>query len=268
MPLALILIGLLHKTTRRSMLPWLAICGLFLILCLGSFLQVAGTEYPHVRLPKHYLNEIAPAVFRSFVETDIFMMGGLLPLAISACFGIVGLQHARPFARRPWFILLLIALVAFEYHIPVQENLIAREQFNFLEWLASEGEGDDIRLVNLPMGHKSSKRYNLYQALSGFPHAEGAISRTPDSAFEYIRANPLLDTWHRNRPMACSVETRATYLPALDQLEADGFSHVVFHQNVGNPLTVVDSFRDAQPSYRDEYVWIYRLNDLRESCQG
>ena len=268
LPLALIFFGLLHKVSRRRMLPWLTICVLFLILSLGSILQVAGIEFPNIRLPKYYLNQIAPAVFRSFVETSIFMMGALLPLAVSSCVGIVALQDVRPSTRRSWFVVLLVVIVAFEYYIPVQENLIPREQFDYIDWLATEETENEVRLVNLPMGHKNSKRYNLYQALSGYPHVEGAISRTPDSAFDYIRANDILNTWRNDIPISCQVDTRDRYVSALEQLETDGFSHVVFHQNVGNRLTVIDSFQNAEPSYSDNYVWIYRLSDLRDSCPG
>ena len=74
------------------------------------------------------------------------------------------------------FALVLIGIVAFEFHIPVKGNLIPQEQFDFLDWLAEEEDSGEIRLINLPMGRGSSKRYNLYQSLSGYPHAEGAIS--------------------------------------------------------------------------------------------
>ena len=116
------------------------------------------------------------------------------------------------------------------------------------------------------MGRNNSKRYNLFQALSGYPHAEGAISRTPDSAFDYIRANYLLNAWHRHRSIHCEMADRESYLAGLAQLDADGFSHVVYHRRFQNWADISDSFEIVEPSYRDEFVSIYRLSDLRDSC--
>ena len=117
------------------------------------------------------------------------------------------------------------------------------------------------------MGRKQSKIYNLYQSLSGYPHAEGAVARTPKSAFDYIRANVLLNTWHQQRrPISCELVERPTYTTGLAQLEADGFTHVVFHQELAHAEAIKASFRQAVPSYADEYVWIFRLDDLRDAC--
>ena len=194
------------------------------------------------------------------------MMGALLPHAILACFGIVALRESRPAAYRPWFALVLIGIVAFEFHIPVKGNLIPQEQFDFLDWLAEEEDSGEIRLINLPMGREHSKRYNLYQSLSGYPHAEGAISRTPDSAFDYIRANHLLNAWHLQLPIHCEMTDRETYLSELAQLEQDGFSHIVHYRHLHYWDRISVSFRYVEPAYSDGFVSIYRLSDLRDSC--
>ena len=166
---------------------------------------------------------------------------------------------------RPWFILLLIAIVALEYYIPVKERFIPQEQLAFMDWLAKEDD-EQIRLVNLPMGRTNSKYYNLYQSISGYPHAEGAISRTPDEAFDYIRANFILNHWHANSVIQCAIDTKDDYLLSLDQLEADGFTHVNLHLQVGHPALISDSFQNAVPSYADEWISIFRIDDLRASC--
>ena len=266
LPLALITLGLWRPAQRRKMLPWMGLYALFLLLSLGDFLKVAGVEFQHIRLPKSYLNEIVPFVFKSFAEADIFMAGAIFPAAVLVCFGAKELCNRLRSVAKPVLVLLLIALVALDYHSPIVGNLIHKDQFMFLDWLATEGNRDEIRLINLPMGHRNSKRYNLYQLLSGYPHAEGAISRTPDNARNFIRSNAILEVWSRKHPIACHSDNREVYLGALDNLESNGFTHVVFHQNVGNRLVVLSSVENAEPSYRDEFVWIYRLVDLRRSC--
>ena len=274
LPLLLVGLGLFTSATRQKMLPWVLLCALFLILRLGSHLHINGADFPHVLLPKHYLNQLLPVVFSSFWEADMLMIGALLPFAALTCYGLVALQKRYAWAAQPAIILALVGVVAFEYHMtirtdrvfPVGDGTISPERFAFLDWL--EREDGEIRLINLPMGRDQSKVYNLYQSLSGYPHAEGAISRTPDSAFDYIRANRLLNAWHEKLPISCRTVDRDSYLAALEQLETDGFSHVVLHLGFKYADRVIDSFRAVEPSYTDEYVWIFRLRDLRDGCTG
>ena len=272
LPLLLIGFGLFTKVTRRRMAPWLLLCALFLIMRLGPHLHINGVDYPNILLPKYYLNQLLPIVFVSFIEADNFMMGALLPLAILTCYGLVALRKRFAPAAKPAFVLALVLVVALEYHIPVPsdriflagDGTISQARLAFLDWLKQED--GEVRLINLPMGRRQSKVYHLYQALSGYPHAAGAISRTPDSAFNYIRANLLLNAWHQWRPISCELVERDEYLAGLAQLEADGFTHVVFHRDFRDAAEIKDSFREAEPAYENDFVRIFRLNDLRESC--
>ena len=267
-PLCLIAIGLFSKNTRHKMLPWLALCALFLVLRLGNALNLNGVHYADFLLPKFYLDQILPFVFRPFYEADNFQIGVILPLAVLAGFGVTALQDRWPIVARPGFIILLVAVVAFEYYIPVKRWVLQSEQRAFLDPLAQE-EGD-IRLINLPMGRDHSKLYNLFQALSGYSHAEGAVSRTPDSAFNYIRANILLNAWHHQQPVSCDMPMpgRDSYLAALAQLEEDGFSHVVYHHNkfMKNHISISPSFHGVEASYSDDFASVYTMDALRESC--
>ena len=266
LPLLLIGIGLINSATRRRMLPWAFLCGVFLLLRLGPVLKINGVEYPHILLPKHFLDQIPPGIFQAFAATDQFMAGAVLPLAALACFGLVALRLRSPFLTRPAVILALILIVAFEYYMPVSQRIIPQERFAFLDWLRSEEDEGQVRLINIPMGHVASKGYNLYQALTGYPHAEGAISRNPESAFDYIRANYLLRAWLNHRPINCEISVRDFYLSDLAKIEADSFSHVVFHRPLPDVRNFGENFAYARPSYKDEFVSIYRLEDLRESC--
>ena len=265
-PLILIAIGLSTRAARPKMLPWLVLCAVFLLLRLGSHLSVNGVLHADIQLPKYYLDQVLPFVFRPFFEADNFQIGVILPLAVLSCYGLAALQDRRPIAAKPGFIILLTLVIASEYYVPVKGWMSSNQRFAFLDWLAQESADEEIRLINVPLGRNNSKMYNLFQALSGYPQVEGAISRTPDAAFDYIRANYLLNAWHRRRPIHCEMADQDAYLAGLAQLNTDGFSHVVYHRQMQNWADISDSFAIAEPSYSDDYVSIYRLSELRESC--
>ncbi|MDE2819782.1 MAG: hypothetical protein OXI40_08635 [Chloroflexota bacterium] len=266
LPLLLIGIGLFRRDSGRKMIPWLALGLGFMILKLGSTLSINGVEYPQILLPKYYLNEIFPFVFKAFTATSRFHAGVLLPFTVLSCYGLYALIRARPAA--PWsrIILLLIGLLAFEYYSPIYATATPYEQFEYLKWLDQEDDSDRIHLINLPMGRTNSKLYSLYQSLSGYPHAEGAISRTPDSAYDYIRANFVLKTWHKARPINCFSTDRGDYKSAIRQLQKDSFSHIVHHRGLKRWETVLESFQYVEPAYTDDFVSVYRLTDLLDSC--
>ena len=271
LPLLLVGMGLLSQATRRRALPWLALWLFFIALRLGSFLQVNGVAFPNLLLPKYYLNQLLPHAFAPFHEADILYMGVLLPLAVLSCCGLVALRERLPSANRRWILPLLIALLAFEYYIPVQERRMQPQELAFVEWLAVEEAQGEIRLVYLPMGRSHAKRYNYFQVLTGYPHAEGAIARTPESAYDSIRANPMLNAWHEGAALSCEPGAASTYRSALQQMIGDRFSHVVWHRHFGSreAAEAIDAgFSQATPFYRDDFVSIYRLSELLGACPG
>ena len=253
LPMVLIGIGLCSKTTRRTMLPWLALCAVFLLLRLGPTLQINGTDFASIHPPGHYVHKIVPQLYGAIVAMDMFMIGAILPLAVSSCLGVIALRQWKPVLARPALIVAFALVVAFEYYVPIEGNLIPQEQFNHIDWLNSEAESDEIRLINVPMNWKNSKRYNLYQTIGGFPQVEGAISRPPESAYDYIRSNLLLGSWNEHQVISCETVAPDEYLAALENLAVDGFSHVVFHRERRYGEKIADSFKNAQPSYHDEY---------------
>ena len=273
LPLALFSIGLFNKDTRLKMLPWLGLCLVFVVLHMGSTLTVNGTAFESIRLPKHYLDQLLPSVFKAYHRTNHFMAGVCLPLAILACYGLVALQRRLPAFSQPRFITALIVIVAIEYCIPIpnwvlnpiRDDPISGERFAFIDWLDQERD-DDIRLINLPMGRKNAKLYLYLQTLSGYPQTEGGISRPPDSAYDFIKANHLLNAWYNQYPINCEIADRDTYLSGLTQLEEYGFSHIVYYRDFEDWAAISDSFRYVQPAYSDDFVSIYRLSDLPDSC--
>ena len=266
LPLALIIIGFLRPGGRRLMLPWLALMLPFLLLRLGSVLQIDGQQYPHIVLPKSFLDDLLPALFSPFHATDHFQMGVLLPLAVMSAYGLKSILDARPSNQRVLIALAMIALIAFEYYESTAPRALPAEQLNFIEWLRADNADQDKRLINLPMGRQPSKLYGFYQSLTGYPQVEGLTGRTPPAAYAYIQGNYLLKAWQGGDSAQCFPPHQSTLVAALDQLSGDGFTHVIWHHWLGADAAIANSFADAESAYHDDYVSIYHLTDLRQIC--
>ncbi len=273
LPLLLAASAPFSSASRRNALAWLGLGLVFALLALGSTLVVDGVDYENVKLPKHYLNDALPFVFEAFQATGLFTSGVILPLAILACFGLRNIQRRYPAAARPGFVFLLIAIVAFEYYVPKQMsfsdpitgNSFHQERLAFVDWLKQE-EDQEIRLINLPSEFVNSKIYLFYQSLHGFPQTEGGISRPPESVYDYFRANQVLSVWLEQRPTNCIIQDRDQYLDVLTRLVDDGFTHVIHHYGFCFWQRHIESFRYVEPAYSDDYVGIYRLDDMLTSC--
>ena len=187
LPLVLTLLALIKAQDRRKLLPWLFLFGLFFVLRLGSELRINDVIYSGVHLPKYYLDRLLPQLFKVVHETDHFQIGVLIPLTILSCVGLRSVvDTVTPSLRIP-IILASIVLVAFEYHYVPISLTVSEAQLAFNAWLKAVPNQDEIRLINLPMGRTPSKQYGLYQALNGYPHAEGLAMRTPAASYRYIR---------------------------------------------------------------------------------
>ncbi len=266
LPLALIIIGFFRADSRRKMLPWLALALPFLLLRLGSVLQVDGLQFNHIVLPKSLLADLLPPLFSPFHATDHFQMGILLPWAVMSCYGLKSLLAARPSHQRNLITLALIAVIAFEYYETTAMRVLPDEQVAFVDWLRQEDAEQAPRLINLPMGRQPSKLYGFYQSLTGFSQVEGLSGRTPPSAYAYIDGNLLLNGWREGAPMHCYPPHQSSYIEALNQLRGDGFTHVIWHHWQGKDASIASSFIDAQSAYSDDYVSVFRLEDLRHAC--
>ncbi|MCY3917925.1 MAG: hypothetical protein OXG49_18130 [Chloroflexi bacterium] len=267
LPLALIMFGFTRSDCRRKMLPWLALALPFLLLRLGSVLQVDGQQFSHIVLPKALLADLLPALFSPFHATDHFQMGLLLPWAVMSCYGLKSLLAARRGHQRALIVLAVIALIAFEYYESTAMRVLPPEQIAFIEWLRGESDDAEPRLINLPMGRQPSKLYGFYQSLTAFPQVEGLTGRTPPSAYAYIDGNYLLSAWRGGAAIHCFPPHQAIYLDSLNQLRDDGFSHVIWHGGLGQDIEIASSFIDAQSAYSDDYVSVFRLEDLRQACE-
>ena len=265
LPMLLIVLGFCSAKHRRKMYPWLLLLLPFLILRLGSTLLINGVEYPDFVLPLHFLKAALPFIFQPFYATDHFLMGILLPFSILSCFGLQVLLQNLPNKYRSLAVLSAVCLIAFEYYQVPLSQVIPDRQLEFNNWFRSEPNQEDIKLINLPMGRRSSKIYGFYQTINGYPHAEGLSYRTSNQSYNYIRQNHLLTTWYRRGNPQC-YRFSERYFAATDQLLDDGFSHVVLHHSEKQVNEVADSFLNITPAYQDKYVSIFRVQDLHGNC--
>ena len=266
--LLLAAIGLLSSRSRRRALFWLLLFLIFFTLKLGPYLIVNERAYTDIILPKHHLNTLFPTVFKAFWITAYFHVGMLLPLAMLAALGLRSLLAAIPARAGVVVVIACLALNLLETFEPPDSIIVPTQRLNYIDWLRDEGPQDEIRLINLPFGRAPSKHYALYHGFSGFAHAEGGASRMPSVAFLYIEENALLGAWQNDEGILCLPFNEDAFKQALDQLLADGFSHVVFHSDAIRGVRFANySVMSALPAYQDDYVRVYRLADLRKSCR-
>ena len=261
-------IGLFMSKPRRGALFWFALFLIFLLLKLGPALTVNGHTYTDILLPKHYLNILFPTVFKAFWITAYFHVGILLPLTILAALGLKRLLSGFPAKTGAFFVLACLALNLLETIEPPDSYIVPEQQLRHIDWLRSEERQDAIRLIKLPFGRGPSKRYAFFQSIHGYPQAEGLAARTPSAAYEYISGNLLLDAWRNERGILCLPFNQGAFQHALNQLLADGFSHIVFYNDVIRKIRFANySVISLEPAYEDSFARVYRLPALRGACQ-
>ena len=269
--LALIGMGLLRKSSRRQMLPWLAIFACFLVLRLGSRLVILDTTYEDILLPKHYLNQLLPTVFAAIYHAPHFQIGVVLPLAVLACYGLRSVLTQKSQYRRKAIVTGLIVLIASELYFMPYDNEVPQAAFEPFQWLARQEDQESIALVPLPMLdlHNQYNFFNmLFQTIHGYPIAHGRVTRRPESTYAYINANALLDAGRRQHGIACGISRQNEVSAALKQLEGDGFSHVMLHRRQAGSAPFLASFTRIKPDFANRETFIYTLSTLRDHCDN
>ena len=251
----------------RRLLPWLGHSALFRALRLGDYLTVHGVEHRNIVLPEGVLSDWFPAVFGAINWLDYYQPGLIVPLAALACFGLAAVLKSRPVSVRAAAALAAIVILSLEFYAPRYGRVIRSETADYIEWLRTESN-EAIKLINLPLIDVGNPHYFLYmQTLTGYPQADGFSSRNPQAGRQYINGNLLLRRWDKSRSVHCLPHNERAYLSALDQLLEDGFSHVAVHNWRYGDQFINHSFQGVSPAYDDGFVSVYRLNDMRESCE-
>ena len=264
--LFLLLCAILHKPMRRRLAPWLTVLVCFAILRLGHFLTINGIEYRNILLPEYFLSEWFPALFGNIYIQEYYQFGVMVPLAVLASFGLARLIRSKPALVRVSVVLFSALILVIEFYAPLVETIIEREKMAYIDWLSTETD-HSIKLINLPQGIRKAQYYMGLQTFNDYPMAFGRINRTPVSPRTYIRNNALLQTWDDNRSLHCLPHNERAYMSALEQLLADGFTHIVVHNWIYGDQFIIHSFWNIPPAYDDGFVSVYRLRDLRQSCE-
>ena len=269
-PMLLAALAFIRNSNRRRLLPWLALALFFLILRLGSFLTLNGIDYPNILLPKHYLTQALPHLFKPFWAVDNFHAGALFPFAVLACYGLANVLRLISPRRRLFVVLILTGVTAYELYQPQIPEVIPAERLNFIDWLRDEPDQASIRLINLPFGTQYHKVYGFYQTYNGYPHVAGRPTRTPATAFDYINDNLILRAWNNGSAVTCLPGNRADFIAAQNQLLADGFTHIILHRYWYWRRIAAEArtLLYLPAAYEDDYVSIYRVSDLQLNCNS
>ncbi len=261
-----LLCAILHKPLRRRLAPWLAVLAALAILRLGHFLTINGQEYRSILLPEHFLSEWFPALFGSFYIQEYYQFGVVVPLAILASFGLARLIRSKPARVRASVVLLSMLILVIEFYAPLMAKTFEQGKFAYIDWLSTEPDSS-IKLINLPQGTRKAQYYMGLQTFNDYPMAFGRINRNPVSSRAYIESNALLNTWDNERSVHCLPHNERTFLTALDRLLEVGFTHVVVHNWLYGDQFINHSFWHVPAAYEDGFVSVYRLRDLRLSCE-
>ena len=265
-PLLFVIIGFARGSRCRQMMPWFVMFLLFLLLRLGDTLIVNGVQYPNVPLPKPILDQVFPIMFRPFWYPNGWGTGLVLAFAVLACFGLKTVARGMSERRASLLVLALIAFTAFEFYAPIESSVIKEGGTKYIDWLKTE-EQNSIRLIHVPMGRSYSKIYSLYQTFSGYPTAEGVANRTLAESYSYIDADPILSEWRRHKRIHCFPAEASAINAGLGRLLSDGFTHIVIHRWLAQSMDPPISYLHAEPAYEDDFVTVYRLQDMLESCR-
>ena len=265
--LFLIACAIIRRSWWRRLLPWVVILLTFGILTLGHYLTFNQIEFPAILLPKHFLTQWFPGIFGNIGYPEYYQIGVVTPLSVLACYGLAALVRSRPVKARRLILLLCIVVVCIEFYTPRLGETLDRKSTAFVPWLQSQAESQ-IKIINLPDPSFSSNYYSYLQTLTGYPHTNGVISRFKRSAVRYSFGNLLLRTWDNERSIHCLPYNEQSFKAALDQLLADGFTHIVLHKWLYGDQFIIQSFKNIPPAYDNGHVSVYRVRDMRLSCQN
>lgn len=261
-PLLLMLVALARRQKWAEVALWLGTGVMFLLFALGPALRLNGELYEGIVLPANYLAWFPP--IRAVGRPDFFVLGLLLPLGILAAYGFDFLwqQATKSSRHRLWQAALLftIPLLVFElWNGPFQGASVNIHPF----YLALSQQPETFALIELPLGRQPSKPYLLNQLYHQKPIVEGLSARTPNEAYRYIEANPLLHHWRHHIWLNCE-EMGDELDAAVTQLIEDNFRYVILHNQSDEIDPILPYFLYREPIVQDEQLTVYDLRDFQQ----
>ncbi len=194
-------------------------------------------------------------------------IGVVFSLVVLSSFGLAALLGSRPEKIRIAAVLVACLIVVVEFYAPREGEVLEREKTEYIEWLRTN-PAEPIKILDLPQFEFHRHYYLFTQSLTGFPTAYGFQHRLRPLIETYLERNPLLHSWYINRSPHCLPHNEPSFTAALEQLLADGFSHIVVHNWLYGDQFIMHTFKGIPAAYDNGYVSIYRLRDLSLSCQN
>jgi hypothetical protein len=237
-----------------------------------TLLSILFSVDPDVRIGGHALGIRVPwSAPIVWLLRRPFRFGLLIGFALAVTSGL-GLSAAlRGVSRNRPGIRWLVAggamiLLVFEYlYFPFPTTPASVPEF-YYNLSALPGEG---AVLELPMGRQRSKLYMYYQTVHNRPVVEGHISRTPEEAYAFIEATPVLRSFRACRDW---ILPPGDLSPLLDALGESGVEYAVLHKQLATPgsLDLWMNVRTIDPDYEDEQIAVYdtRAARLRSSGRG
>ncbi len=239
---------------RRKLLAWLVAGLVCILLALGPELRVNGVTYSNIPLPFAVLQNMFPF---SFLRTpDRFNSVVPLSLAVLAAYGLAAIERRLSRAR-----LIITGVVSgvilFEYLNVPYPIMPLPQQSPFAAQMANAS--DQYAILDLPMGRNPSKVYLYWQTIHHLPMIEGHVSRTPDSAYDFIQANALL---RRLRNPERGAPTDVQRSEAMKQLSDQNVRYLLVHVPMSNPdqMAQYRSIIGADPIYADDLLQVYAVS--------
>lgn len=237
---------------RRETRFWLVGGIVSLLLSLGPQIRLNGSPLHSFSLP--WAIPII-ALLRHPVRLSILLF---FSLAVLVAFGgrwLHGWVASRSKHLANIAMALAAGLLLFEYLVFPFPYM--RPSYSpFLHQLA--GEEGDFAVVDVPMGRRPAKQYMFYQTIHGHRIVGGCVSRTPDDAYAFVDANPLLGLLGAGAVPDPTVDVGEQ----LAALAAAGIRYVIVHKDV--PTTdaeapVWEAPRGfLSPVYEDDWLIVYR----------
>ncbi|RLC80829.1 MAG: hypothetical protein DRI81_03760 [Chloroflexi bacterium] len=245
--LAIVGVAVARRMTRFWWLTGLV----FFVFSLGSQVKWGGTPLHTFHLPW--------AIPITGVLRHPFRLNTLLFLSLATLLSFGSRWLYRRIARQSNLLAysalaFMTSLVLFEYLVyPFPTTQIVYSPF--LHQLAQEERV--FAIVDFPMGRQEAKHYLFFQTIHGQKIVDGVVSRTPDNAYAFVDANPLLESLHTQTVPAPDLDIQEQFIALADQ----GIRYIVVHKDLIPPGEMqgwekwLAGF--PPPSYQDESIVAY-----------
>ena len=197
-----------------------------------------------------------------------FSMLMWFPMAVLIAYAVRWLSTKITVSRRIVTVgtVILFGLMLFEVSIFPLSHRSGRLASIFY---SDHWENNPGAVIGIPMGRQQVK-YQMYtQMWHRQPIHEGFIGRMPPDAYDYIKANPVLDDWQNLDDISVTLES---WEAGIDALIEDGFRYVIVHKYVEAGQVDLfttspqrETFFSQSPTlYEDLETRVYELSVLKD----